>query len=77
MLASQMLNWSRATSSSPVRQPIRFVDQVARRELGLSEDDAEWLFHPWRTRDEVLDALGQLADGAPRIDIAAITSHFG
>lgn len=49
-----------------------FVDQVARRELGLNEDDADWLLHPARTRDEVLAALAQLADGAASIDITGI-----
>ncbi|MCZ1012336.1 hypothetical protein [Streptomyces lydicus] len=52
-----------------------FVDQVARRELDLSEHDANWLFHRDRTRHEVLTALGQLADNAPRIDNVAITPH--
>ncbi|MER6853775.1 hypothetical protein AB0A81_38750 [Streptomyces flaveolus] len=44
------------------------TEQVARDELGLSDDDATWLFDRRRTRAEVLRALSQLADGAPSLD---------
>ncbi|MEU1601351.1 hypothetical protein ABZ468_54015 [Streptomyces sp. NPDC005708] len=56
---------------------VEFVDAVARRELGLSAEDAEYLFHPCRTRAEVLDALQQLADGADAIDQYAILDKGG
>ncbi|WP_331731990.1 hypothetical protein OG613_47265 (plasmid) [Streptomyces sp. NBC_00015] len=52
----------------------RLVSVVAQAELGLSGDDAAWLFWGRRSREEVLAALGQLADGAPRIDIPAATA---
>ncbi|MGW9032235.1 hypothetical protein ACWGQ5_51280 [Streptomyces sp. NPDC055722] len=48
------------------------VAAVARRELGLTDEDADYLFHPVRTRAEVLDALQQLAEGADTIDEYAI-----
>ncbi|TLS46019.1 hypothetical protein FE633_10710 [Streptomyces montanus] len=48
--------------------PRGYVDDVARVELGLTEDDARTLFATRRTRAEVLAALGQLADGAAAID---------
>ncbi|MEU5242200.1 hypothetical protein ACH4UR_37370 [Streptomyces lydicus] len=47
----------------------KHIEEVARRELGLSQHDAEWLFRPDRTRTEVLTALRQLAAGATHIDI--------
>jgi hypothetical protein len=50
------------------------IVNVARAELGLSADEAEWLFSSLRTRDEVLAALGELADGSARIDTATITA---
>jgi hypothetical protein len=50
-----------------------FLAGVARTELGLSVVDADWLFSGLRTRDEVLAALGQLADGAAHINVAAFT----
>lgn len=53
------------------------IREVARTELGLTEAEAAWLFHGTRTCDEVLAALGQLADGAPRIDIAATAAVQG
>ncbi|WP_331732937.1 hypothetical protein OG613_48960 (plasmid) [Streptomyces sp. NBC_00015] len=52
------------------------VERVAREQLRLSEPDAAWLFDRRRTREEILAALGQLADGAAGIDTdAALTSH--
>ncbi|RNG26435.1 hypothetical protein EEJ42_14915 [Streptomyces botrytidirepellens] len=51
------------------------IEWVAREELGLTDADAEWLFHPMRTQEEVLVALDQLAGGAAGIDTEAITSH--
>ncbi|WP_405824576.1 hypothetical protein OG705_30095 [Streptomyces sp. NBC_00838] len=51
------------------------VDEVARRELGLSEAEAEWLFEPTRTRAEVLTALGQLASGATHITTVRIADY--
>jgi hypothetical protein len=53
------------------------VATVARRELGLSAEDAEYLFHHCRTRAEVLDALQQLADGADTIDQFAVFDKAG
>ncbi|NWF27447.1 hypothetical protein HW130_14435 [Streptomyces sp. PKU-EA00015] len=53
----------------------RYIERVAHALLGLTDSDADWLFHPLRAHDEVLAALGQLADGAAAIDTDAIASH--
>lgn len=46
----------------------RPVFDAAQTELGLSEVDATWLFSGLRSREEVLAALGQLADGTDHIN---------
>lgn len=43
------------------------VPGVARRELGLSADDAEWLFHPENSLTNLCDIVRQITDG--RVDI--------
>ncbi|MFJ5951363.1 hypothetical protein [Streptomyces noursei] len=50
---------------------IRLIFDAAREELGLSNQDAVWLFWGNRTPDEVLAALGQLAAGAPHLSQVA------
>jgi hypothetical protein len=51
----------------------RLVSEVAQAELGLPDNDAAWLFWGLRSSKAALVALGQLADGAPRIDTIAAT----
>ncbi|WP_331726416.1 hypothetical protein [Streptomyces sp. NBC_00470] len=47
--------------------PRDFVAHVAALELGLNEEDAEWLFAEGDDPYEVEAAVGQLAEGADRI----------
>lgn len=53
---------------------IQPVFDVAREELGLSKDDAAWLFWGNRTRNEVLAALGHLADSAAHLERIVLTA---
>ncbi|MFG3207379.1 hypothetical protein [Streptomyces sp. NPDC048192] len=50
----------------------RFIYDVARAELDLTENDATWLFWGGRTPAQAHAALTQLAAGAPTIDQATI-----
>ena len=52
------------TSRGESGEYVEYVEYLGRDALGLNNDQAAWLFHPYRTREQVLWALEKIAAGA-------------